>query len=105
MGKIRVDSRQNINIGGNRADHRQQVNRRLKRPRKNARARQEHIPDGSLGEVEGGRWAGALDDLEVQRVEDGPDEFSLGGRDVRPEQVPGLDDVEPFDTRFGRVTG
>lgn len=65
--------------------------------------RQEHIPNTRLGEVEDGRGAGALHDLEVQRVQHRPDQLALGARHECPEQVSRLHDVEPLGPRLGRV--
>ena len=84
------------------ADTRQQVYRALEAAAEQPRARQEQVADAGELEVEGavGR-ARALDDLEVQQVEEGPDELFLRGRDVRPQRVAGLDDVEPFEACVG----
>lgn len=85
VGEVGVDGREDIDVRRDGADHRKQVDGGLKGPGKYAGSRKEHVADGGFGEVEGGCWAGALDDLEVERIEDGADEFSLGRRDVGPE--------------------
>lgn len=98
--EVGVDGGEDADVGRDGADHGEEVNGGLKGAGEDAGAGQEHVADGGFGKVEGGRWPGSLDDLEVQGVEDGPDEFSLGRRDVGPEEVAGFDDVEPFYTGF-----
>ena len=64
---------------------------------------QKHVADAGLRIVEDGWRPRALDDLEVQRVEDRADELPLGARNETPQQMARLDDLEPLGPRLDRV--
>ena len=101
VAEVRIDGRHDLHVVRHGADAGQQVDGALETAREETGAGQEQVADASGLEVEGGGWPGPLDDLEVDVVEEGADQFALRGGDVRPERVPAFDDVEPFETRRG----
>lgn len=64
---------------------------------------EEQVPDARFGKVEDGCRPRTLDDLEVERVQHRPDELALGTRNERPQEMPALNDVEPFCSSLLRV--
>lgn len=98
--KVGVERRQDTYPLGHGADGAQEINGSLEATCEEASTCEEDVADAGTGEVEAAGGPHALDDLEVEAVEIGPDEFTLGGRDVAPQRVRGLENLEPLGTRF-----
>lgn len=96
MAEIRINRRHHLHTIRHATNTSQQVNRALETPAEQPRPCQKQVSDAGGLEVEGAGGTGALDDLEVEEVEEGADEFFFRGRDVRPKGVAAFDDVEPF---------